>query len=585
MKPMLLTGTTELPEGEEWVYEVKYDGFRAILEASDKGIKLWSRNGKDLSDRFPEIVQVEIPNKLLPFTLDGELVLLNTPYQANFEALQTRGRMRNKEKIQASSKQRPATFLAFDKIENKAIPLLKRKENMNNLLGKLKHPQIRSIDIYEEIEEILTIAELHMAEGIIAKMKKSKYQPGERGRQWLKWKQWRTVTGFLQKYDAENGYYDIGYYKDDSSTSLGKFKHGLTDEESETLRTFFKENGKKRKGTWHIEPSTCVDVHCLSAEEGELREPLFHQFRFDLTPEDCTESKKQWNLSLFPANFEPTNVAKPLWKGIAKQDFLVYIRQIAPHILPFLEEKKLTLIRYPDGIYEESFYQKHFPDHAPDFLKMWMEDGEPFIICDQLLSLLWLANQGALEYHVPFEKAGGQRPDEIVLDLDPKDRDHFSKAITAARLLKHLLDELEVKSFVKTSGNKGMQIHIPILEGDLSYEETRKITETLATLLVNEAPDLFTIERLKKKRGDRLYIDYVQHAEGKTIIAPYSTRATEKATVATPLYWEEVTEDLRPESFTIHTVPDRIAKFGCPFSMYEVARDHQPIKKLKQLLQ
>jgi bifunctional non-homologous end joining protein LigD len=189
-----------------------------------------------------------------------------------------------------------------------------------------------------------------------------------------------------------------------------------------------------------------------------------------------------------------------------------------------------------------------------------------------------------LEYHIPFEKAGGQKPDEIVLDLDPKDRSHFSKAIMAAQLLKHLLDELEVKSFVKTSGNKGMQVHIPIREGDLSYEETRKITGTLAKLLVNENPDLFTIERLKKNRGDRLYIDYVQHAEGKTIIAPYSTRATEAATVATPLHWGEVAEGLQPESFTIQTIPDRIAEYGCPFSMYEQARDEQPIQKLRQLL-
>ncbi|GEN53302.1 DNA ligase D [Halobacillus faecis] len=584
MKPMLLTGTMELPEGDEWVYEVKYDGFRAILDAHGEGVRLLSRNGKDMSDRFPEIVQMEIPKKLLPFTLDGELVILNTPYQANFEALQTRGRMRNKEKIRVASKRRPATFIAFDKIE-KGTPLLKRKENMKKLLEKLNHPQVQSIDVYEKLEEILSIAELHSAEGIISKMKKSKYQPGDRGRQWLKWKQWRTVSGFLQKYDAENGYYDLGFYKNKSAAHLGKFKHGLKDDERETLQTFFKEHGKKKKDAWHLAPGTCVDVHCLSAEEGELREPLFHQFRFDLVPEDCTESKKQWDLSLFPDTFEPSNIDKPLWKGISKQDFLVYIRQLAPHMLPFLQEKKLTLIRYPDGIYEESFYQKHFPDHAPDFLKMWMEDGDPYIICDQLLSLLWLANQGALEYHVPFEKAGGQKPDEIVMDLDPKDRSHFSKAITAARLLKHLLDELAVISFIKTSGNKGMQIHIPIREGDLSYEETRKITETLATLLVNEEPDLFTIERLKKKRGDRLYIDYVQHAEGKTIIAPYSTRATENATVATPLHWEEVNEDLRPESFTIHTVPGRIAELGCPFSMYEKARDKQPTQKLKQFLQ
>ncbi|SEH49200.1 bifunctional non-homologous end joining protein LigD [Halobacillus karajensis] len=585
MRPMLLTPTSDLPSGNEWLYEIKYDGFRAIMEASEEGIKLWSRNGKDLSARFPEIAEIRPPKESLPFTLDGEIVILKTPYQADFEALQIRGRMRKREKIMAASKERPASFIAFDSLDNPSLPLTKRKERLKKQLNKINHTHIQAVEVFEKKDKAEAVAELHLAEGIVAKMKKSPYRSGERGQQWLKWKQWRTIAGFLQTFNSSNGYYEAGYLDGQDPRPLGKFKHGLSEEESETLRAFFKEHGTKKKDSWHLEAGTCVDIHCLSAEQGELREPMFHQFRFDLTPEECTGEKLQWDLSLFPEAFESSHIDKFLWPGVTKQEFLIYIRHMAPYLLPFIQEKKLTLIRYPDGIHEESFYQKHSPDHAPDFLKMWMEDGNPYIICDHLLSLLWLANQGALEYHVPFEKAGGEKPDEIVLDLDPMDKEHFKKAITAAQLLKPMLDELDVISFIKTSGNKGMQIHIPIQEGDLNYEETRKITETLATLLVNEEPELFTTERLKKNRGDRLYIDYVQHAEGKTIIAPYSPRATEKATIATPLFWEEVVEGLDPASFTIHSVPIRLKENGCPFSRYEEARAHQPIRRLKRLLE
>lgn len=585
MKPMLLTATTDLPEGEDWIYEIKYDGFRAVLEVTEEGIKLWSRNGKDLGDRFPEISEIDIPKKLIPFSLDGELTILNTSYQSNFQALQTRGRMRKQTRIEEAAKTRPATFIAFDAIHKPSLPLTKRKKETTKIVTTIGHPHIQEAQTFKRLQDIQTPAELHLAEGIVAKREKSTYQQGERGQQWLKWKQWRTVSGFLQNYDLKNGYYEVGIHTKEGIQSLGKFKHGLSDEENETLRTFFKEHGEKEKQTWVLQPSVCVDIHCLNAEEEEFREPMFHQFRFDLSAEECTEEKLKWDLSLFPSTFEPSHINKHLWSHVTKRDFLCYMREIAPHMLPFINEKKLTLIRYPDGINEESFFQKHRPDHAPDYLKSWMENGEPFMICDQLLSLLWVANQGALEYHIPFEKAGGQEPDEIVIDLDPPERRYFHYAITAAHLLKHLLDELEVRSFIKTSGNKGMQIHIPIQEGDLSYEETRKITETLATLLIQEEPDLFTVERLKKKRGDRLYIDYVQHAEGKTIIAPYSPRATEEATVATPLYWEEVVDGLKPELFTINTIPSRIAEKGCPFKDYNLARKSQPINKLKKLLQ
>src|SRR5699024_2465411 len=204
---------------------------------------------------------------------------------------------------------------------------------------------------------------------------------------------------------------------------------------------------------------------------------------------------------------------------------------------------------------------------------------------NRLESLIWFANHGALEYHVPFQMIDSTFPTEIVFDLDPPTTEKFSLAIKAARLIKQLLDQLELQSFIKTSGNKGMQIHIPLPHDAVTYDQTAILTEAIAKTVEKEAPNVFTTERFKKNRGGRLYIDFVQHGKNKTIIAPYSPRKTEEATVATPLYWEEVTENLKAEKFTIQNVVQRVQKIGCPwYFRYEAARP-QKLAKVYELIQ
>ncbi len=583
--PMKLTIAEEAPVGNEWMYEVKYDGFRVWLSWTADGITLTSRTGKDLTPKFPEIVSLadeKVPTSV-PFTLDGELVILNTALQANFNLLQQRGRLRNKTKIADSAQRRPATFMAFDLLSNVSDPYKKRRDDMVQIVKELATSRIQSVSTYHDVEAVLQDVLTHQAEGIVAKQKDSSYRFDYRSKQWVKVKNWRTISAFLTTFQPDNGYFGTGVVKDESWAEMGKFKHGLTAEQSETLRSFFKERGQKKQGVWHLPPSVCVDIACLDAKEKDFREPMFHDFRFDLTPEECTEEKLQWDLSQFPQALSFTNLDKKLWSTYRKKEYLLYLRSIAPYLLPLMKEKKLTVIRYPDGISKPSFFQKHLPDHAPDFVGSWVESGETFITCQNVEALLWLGNQAAIEFHLPFQKAGGTHPDEIVFDLDPSQHDDFPSAVMAARLLKHLLDELHVHSFVKTSGNKGIQVHIPITEGTMTYKETRTFTESLATLLVQERSDLFTTERLKKHRKGRLYIDYVQHAEGKTIIAPYSTRATPNGTVATPLYWEELTDDLTPNHFTFPSLLERVQTMGCPFFYYHQAREEQPIETMKSL--
>ncbi|MDN3955564.1 non-homologous end-joining DNA ligase [Sporolactobacillus laevolacticus] len=265
-----------------------------------------------------------------------------------------------------------------------------------------------------------------------------------------------------------------------------------------------------------------------------------------------------------------THPDKPIWINppINKEQLIDYLKLVAPFMLPFLSGRALTIIRFPHGVPGESFFQKNCPDYAPEYIHTVEEDNTRYIVCDDLRTLLWLGNQLAIEYHVPFGKIRSDQPVEIVFDLDPPDRSAFALAIKAAREIKAVFDRLSIVSFPKLSGSRGIQIHIPITKLGLSYADTRLFTSSIARLLVQQFPDAFTIERLKKNRGGRLYVDYVQHAEGKTLICPYSPRGKEGATVAVPLFWHEVNDLLRIEDFTIPTVLERLSQGVDPMHDY-----------------
>lgn len=263
---------------------------------------------------------------------------------------------------------------------------------------------------------------------------------------------------------------------------------------------------------------------------------------------------------------EITHPDKIVWKQppIDKALFISYLAEVSRFMLPFLENRALTAIRFPHGVPGESFFQKNCPDYAPEFIQTAAVGDHRYIICNDLATLIWLGNQMTVEYHVPFQTIGSDRPLEIVFDLDPADRSDFPLAVKAALQIKKILDRLEITGYPKLSGSRGLQIHIPTAGSGLTYPDSRIFTSFIARLLVENFPADFTTERLKKKRGNRLYIDYVQHAPGKTIICPYSPRGKEGATVAVPLRWEEVNESLRMEHYTIPSVLGRIARGPCP---------------------
>ncbi|PLR98842.1 DNA ligase D [Bacillus sp. T33-2] len=596
MKPMLPTLTFDPPRGSGWRYEVKYDGFRAILEWGSY-IRLTSRNGKPLLGLFPEIEQFLLANEakfhpLLPLSLDGELVVLENPYKANFGTLQVRGRMRSKDRIAEKARNAPCTLLIFDILQLKGKPQTAfdyetRKRTLETVFqavelplrpGKAQQSLVQMIPSHDSLDPVWEKVVLHDGEGIVAKRLSSIWEEGKRAETWVKLKNWKYVSCFVTAYEKPNGYFYVSVFKNNEPHVIGSVLFGFKPDEKQALYETIKGNNTGEDDRFiHVSPGICLDVKYLELYEDQLREPHFHQFRFDLKAEECTFERFVQQQKNVPADIEITNPDKPLWESpaIKKIDYIHYLREISPYMLPFLKDRLLTVIRYPHGMFGEAFYQKNCPEYAPEFVQTEVSEGIEYIVCNNLKTFMWLGNQVAVEFHIPFQSIQSKGPSEIVLDLDPPSKNAFNLAIKAALLIKDVLDQLKLISFIKTSGNKGLQVYIPLPENRYSFDETRMFTSFVAQYLVSNDPDSFTIERMKKNRGNRLYVDYVQHAEGKTIISPYSPRGNKNATVAAPLFWDEVNEQLTMEAFQITNIIERINKKGCPFQHFFTVKEEQ----------
>lgn len=602
MKPMLLTDSTEIPVGDGWLYETKFDGFRCILtwEKEEKIPILKSRNNNILTQMFPEIILFceTIYNDIkpyLPLMFDGELVFLTNNFQSDFSIVQMRGRMRDSQKIESTAKTFPCNYIVFDilQFEGKSktnSQLTTRKQLLTKLFETLSLPtsvdqkdpkRIQAIDVFEDCTILWQKIKTYNGEGVIAKISKSKWLGDTRSKNWLKIKNWRYIDVILMTLDRSNGFFKAGIYKNNTLIEVVTFKHGLNSEENQMLLTLFEEYGTLlNKEVWEIPVSICVTVACIDFDGTKLREPRFHSFKLDGNHAECNWQQMQRQLNPIPESVTVTHIDKKVFPAseITKDDYLLYLQKVAPYMMPFLHDRLLTVIRYPHGVPGEGFYQKNYQKNIPSFVTTHNVDDTNFAVCNNLETLLWLGNQLAIEFHIPFQPFHLEKPTEIVFDLDPPSVDEFQLAVNAALKLKVILDHFGLKSFVKTSGGKGMQIYIPLPDNTFSYEETGVFTEFVCKFLVQQYPQWFTIERLKKNRNNKLYLDYVQHKEGKTIVAPYSARGNEKGLIATPLYWDEVNEQLRPDIFTMTNVIQRINNIGDPFRGFREIGKKQDLK-------
>lgn len=258
--------------------------------------------------------------------------------------------------------------------------------------------------------------------------------------------------------------------------------------------------------------------------------------------------------------------------GVIKAEVIKYYLNIAPYMAPHLQERPLVFTRYPDGVNKSGFFQKN----APSYLPAWMQthafaDNKRYIMAADRASLAWLANHGCIEIHPWLSRVSSlSHPDFLVLDLDPSPANPFPQVVKVALELHYLLKNLQLEAFPKTSGGRGIHIYIPV-NPRYSYNQIRDLALQIAKIIVKAMPDITTIQRMKAKRGQRIYIDCLQIGEGKTLCAPYSLRPTAKATVSTPIRWDEVA-DINPEDFTLTQIGGRVNQVGDLFSRVLTAR-------------
>ncbi len=275
--------------------------------------------------------------------------------------------------------------------------------------------------------------------------------------------------------------------------------------------------------------------------------------------------------------------------GFTKFDLAEYYRRIADYALPHYRDRALTMQRFPDGIDKEGFFQKAAPDHFPDWIKtaeLKKEDGTiTHVVANDAATLVYLANQGCITPHLSlFRIDDVEHPDRLIFDLDPSD-DFFWKVRAGARRVKALLDELGLKSFLQTTGSRGLHVVVP-LERQETFEQTRNFARRVGLLLEACYPEELTMAQRKEKRGDMVFVDYLRNAYGQTAVAPYAVRALIHAPVATPLDWEELaSSELDARSYNIENIFRRFGRKRDPWA--EMDKHAQTIeeaeKKLKKL--
>jgi bifunctional non-homologous end joining protein LigD len=330
-----------------------------------------------------------------------------------------------------------------------------------------------------------------------------------------------------------------------------------------------------------VEPKLVCEVRFSDwTRDGGIRHPAFLGLREDKRPDECSREEEVELNSLPTAptqtdrpEVKVTNPKKIFWpkEGYTKEDLLAYYEAVAPLLLPYLKNRPLVLTRYPDGIAGKSFFQKDAPDFIPEWVRterIYSKEAEreiDYFIVNDPETLRYIVNLGTIPLHLWSSQLGSlDRPDWLVVDLDPKDAPFFN-VVKVARTLHRILGELELPSYVKTSGATGLHVLVP-LGASYSHEETRTFARLLALLGVEAEPELATIARPVRARGGKVYIDFVQNGHGRTIVAPFSVRPLPAAPVSCPLRWEELTSRLTPQRFTIRTALARSEKLGDPLA-------------------
>jgi bifunctional non-homologous end joining protein LigD len=626
IQPMLASLSKDPPAGPAWVYEVKWDGVRALAYVRDGALRITGRKGTEIGRQYPELAA--LPQWLAAQTavVDGEIAAVDENGRPRFERLQPRIMASDPGAIAQLARSRPATYFAFDLLyldgqDLRGRPLEDRKRLLQGIV-KPGGPVKYSDHFAGPLEPLLAAVRAQGLEGLMAKRLDSQYE-ATRSRDWVKIKvnqeQEFLLCGYLPGERDYFGALILGVHDQGELHWAGNVGTGFDAKAMRAIREVldplvttqppFPKPQPLLKGAVWARPELAATVRYLEwTGEGRLRGPVFVKLRPDVDPADCTrvpaeaippraellvgkaESAKV-TVEGHPIPIKNLNKVFYPAEGYTKRDVINYYAAVAELILPHLADRPLSLRRYPDGIAAEGFFQKNTAEGFPEWVRtetILAENGQERrqVIGGRRADLIYLANLGCIDQNPWMSRVATlDHPDFILIDLDPQDCP-YARIVEAALTIRRKLDQLELTGYPKTTGGKGMHIYVP-LEPIYSYEQSRSIAEILARLAAVERPDLFTMPRSVQKRDpNRVYFDWMQNARGKTISAPYVLRAHPGAPVATPLDWRELTPGLDPKQFHIRNALDRFDRAGDLFA--GVLRRRQrldgAIGKLEQLI-
>ena len=602
-KPMLAELREKPFSRPGWLFELKYDGFRMLAEKRQDKVELRYRSGTDASRRFPELTSTLKAQPFGSFLIDAEVVVLDDDGRPNFQRMQRRAQLTRERDVRRAVIEHPTTLyvfdlLAFEGYDLRRLPLSTRKELLQQMLpgsGPIRfadHIETEGRALFDQVQKI-------GVEGIVAKKADSMYV-ARRHPSWLKVRVQKTddfiVVGFTEPEGSRVGFggLHLATYIDGDLHCIGRVGSGFREKELIAMRKTLDEivratppcKGElshRATSTW-VEPRIVLEIrYTLITDDMRLRNPVFLRLRTDKKPEECilqdTHVGEERDEPPSPKELEEieteakevviSNRDKVFWpeEGYTKGDLIDFYETVSDWILPYLRDRPLVLTRYPDGIEGKNFFQKNAPPYVPGWVrleKQWSEHAEreiDYFVVNDVESLAYVANMASIPLHVWASRTSDlPHPDWCVLDLDPKDAP-FTDVVRIANKIHEICEAIELPNFVKTSGSSGLHVVIP-LGGQMTYEQSRNLAQLIGSIVVDELGDIATVNRSKKAREGRVYIDYVQNGHGRLIVAPLSVRPLRGAPVATPLHWDEVDEKLDAKRFTIRTVPKRLRDEG-----------------------
>lgn len=602
IKPMLAQSAEKSFNDKNWVFEIKWDGYRAVADLRETEIQLYSRNGLTYANKFSKIIEA-LDHQNYQMVLDGEIVAYNKDGKPDFQTLQKIG----------ENPDLAMTYQVFDLLwlnghSTQNLTLLQRKELLkdalieNEVIKYCEHIPEKGMAFFNQIEKM-------DLEGMIAKKADSTYSEGVRSSDWLKIKFQNTedvlICGFTEPNGGRKNFGAIilGIYKDGELQYCGHAGTGFSDKTLESLYDLFKpfviekcpfkEVPKTNApATWMTPELICEIKYTEKTKDGIFRHPVFMGLRSDKEKEDLIDEDGQADEEVKPLKkvrkdeLKSADIKKPKTmtksvkltnqdkiyfpeSGITKGEIVEYYQSVAKYILPHLKNRPQSLNRFPNGIEGLSFYHKDAGNDAPEWIgkvSVFSESNEKdieYLICNKADDLAYLNNLGCIDLN-PWNSTVEHlnQPDWLALDLDPSKDNTFDQVIETALCVKEILDLAKIKGFCKTSGSSGIHIFIP-MGAKYDYEQVKNFAHLLMQKVQQKLPDLTTLERNLKKRGDhKIYLDYLQNRSGQTLASVYSIRPKPLAPVSMPILWEELKFGLNPTDFNIHNALERIKKNG-----------------------